>query len=57
MIDPGNRFSEALLREAGANGCTLAGLELGVRLADDVNRSFAFHHLAIGVTTFGGGER
>ena len=47
---------QAFLREAGAGGRTLASLELRIRFADDVNRSFAFHDLAIGVTAFGGGE-
>ena len=48
--------SQTLLREAGAGGRTLAGLELGVRFADHVNRALAFHNLAIGMTTLGGGE-
>ena len=34
----------------------MAGLELGVRLADDIDRALAFHDLAISVTAFGGGE-
>ena len=50
------RVSQALLREAGAGGGALAGLELRVRFADHVNRALAFHNLAIGVTALGGGE-
>ena len=50
------KLLHALLREAGANGRTLASLELRVALADDIHRSFAFHDLAIGVTALGGSE-
>jgi hypothetical protein len=47
---------QTLLRETCAGSCSLTSLELGVRLADHVNRSFAFHDLAIGVTALGGGK-
>jgi hypothetical protein len=47
---------QAFLRKAGTRGRALAGLELRIRFADHVNRSFTFHHLAICVATFCGGE-
>jgi hypothetical protein len=47
---------QTLLRETRAGSRSLTSLELGVRLADHVNRSFAFHDLAIGVTALGGGK-
>ena len=34
----------------------MAGLEFRVGFANHVNRSFAFHDLAIRVTALGGGE-
>jgi hypothetical protein len=48
--------SQTLLRKAGAGSRSLAGLELRVRLADHIDRSFAFHDLAICVTALGGGK-
>lgn len=47
---------QTLLGEPGAGSGTLAGLELRVRFTNDVNRSFAFHDLAICMTAFCGGE-
>jgi hypothetical protein len=47
---------DSFFAEAGADGGSLAGLELGVRLADDVNGAFAFDDLAVSVAAFGGGE-
>ncbi len=34
----------------------MAGLELGVGLADHIDGALALHNLAIGVTALGGGE-
>ena len=48
--------SEALFRQAGAGCRALARLEFRIGFADHVNRAFAFHDLAIGVTALGGGE-
>jgi hypothetical protein len=47
---------QTLLREAGAGGGALAGLELRVGFADHVDRALAFHDLAIGMAALGGGE-
>jgi hypothetical protein len=46
----------AFLRHPGAGSRALAGFELGVRLADDIQRALAFHDLAIGVAALGGVE-
>jgi hypothetical protein len=56
LLKPPAEKSQTLLRKAGAGSRSLAGLELRVRLADHINRSFAFHDLAIGVTALGGGK-
>ena len=56
MNDPEIDFSETLLREASANRRTLASLELGVRLADHIDRALALDDLAISVTALGGRE-
>jgi hypothetical protein len=47
---------QTFLREAGAWSRALASLEFRVRFANHVNRSFAFHDLAISVTAFRGSE-
>ncbi len=52
----GWRLLQSFFREAGASSRALAGLELRIGFANDVNRSFAFHDLAISVTAFCGGE-
>jgi len=46
----------AFFAEAGSLGGTLAGLELRVALADDVEGAFAFDHLAIFVAALHGEE-
>ena len=46
----------ALLAQASAGGRALASLELGVALADDVQRTLALHDLAISVAALHGGE-
>ena len=46
----------ALLAQAGAGGRALASLELGIALADDVQRTLALHDLAISVAALHGGE-
>jgi hypothetical protein len=46
----------AFLGKTGSLGRTLAGLELGIGLADDVVGAFAAHDLAVGVAAFGGGK-
>jgi hypothetical protein len=47
---------ETLFRETCAGGRALASLEFRIGFANHVNRSFAFHDLAISVTAFCGGE-
>ena len=46
----------ALLAQASAGGRALASLELGVALADNIERTLALHDLAISVATLHGGE-
>ena len=46
----------ALLAQASAGGRALASLELGVALADDVQRTLTLHDLAISVAALHGGE-
>jgi len=53
---PAEAGLQALFREACASGRALAGFEFRVGFTDHVNRSFAFHDLAISVTAFCGGE-
>lgn len=48
--------ADAFFAHPGALGAALANLELGVRLADDVNRAFALDDLAIGVAVLGGSK-
>jgi hypothetical protein len=50
------KLFHALLGETRSLRSTLAGLELGVGLADDVVGAFAAHDLAIGVAAFGGSK-
>ena len=45
-----------LLAQASAGGRALASLELGVALADNIERTLALHDLAISVATLHGGE-
>ena len=51
-----NGLLNALLAQAGAGGRALASLELGVALADNIERTLALHDLAISVATLHGGE-
>ena len=53
--EPGKLF-DALLGEAGALRCTLAGFELGVGFANHVFGALAADNLAVGVAAFGGGK-
>ena len=46
----------ALLAQASAGSGALASLELGVALADDVERTLTLHDLAISVAALHGGE-
>lgn len=46
----------ALLAEARAGGGTLTSLELGVALADDIERALALHDLAVSVAALHGCE-
>ena len=56
-LKPGERArSESLLGQAGSRSGSLAGLELGIGFADDVNRALPLDDLAIGVAALGGGE-
>ena len=50
------RLLNALLAQASAGGRALASLELGIALANDVERTLALHDLAISVATLHGGE-
>ena len=50
------RLLHALFAEAGAFGGSLAGLELRVALADDIERAFTLHDLAVFVALFHGEE-
>ena len=52
----GRGLLHALLAEASAGCSPLTGLELGVALADDVERTLALHDLAICVTALHGSE-
>ena len=56
MKDEAGKLFHALLGEAGALRRTLAGLELGVGLADDVFGAFAADDLAISMAAFGRGK-
>ena len=52
----GVKLLHALLAEARTGCRTLTSLELGVALADHVERAFALHDLAISVTALHGCE-
>ena len=52
----GVKLLHALLAEASAGRRALTSLELGVALADHVERALALHDLAISVTALHGGE-
>ena len=57
MQSPSRQFLlNALLAEAGAGCRALTSLELGIALADDVERTLALHDLAISVAALHGGE-
>jgi hypothetical protein len=56
MKDEAGKLFHALLGEAGALRRALAGLELGVGLADDVFGAFAADDLAISMAAFGRGK-
>ena len=42
--------------EASSLGCALTGFELGVALADNIERAFALHDLTVFVALFHGEE-
>ena len=56
MKQTNKKLFYALFRKTGAFGCTLAGFELGVGLADYVFGTLAADDLAISMTAFGGGK-
>ena len=56
MKDEAGKLFHTLLGEAGALRRALAGLELGVGLADDVFGAFAADDLAISMAAFGRGK-
>ena len=59
QAEPGDRLKfllHALLAEAGAGRRALTSLELGIALADHVERTLALHDLAVSMTALHGCE-